>query len=330
MIINKYIVHVLDRNSENPILNDFEGKVSLEIDKFFQKTIKGIIKDTDLRKAVFNNYEENIVRQCSEQIIYDEKSFIQNSKEIASYLFEVMKNNDEITSCDLAIVMYTNKDQRGVAIIKLDYKGLIHHDISLVDNKFNVSINKNESALSNSKPKQAALIESHGLNDEYQLRVLDKQYENVGVESKFIKKFLDIEKIVDDSYKTKEFIKVTNKVLEVCCGNEPKKLEDIKSLMNYMLKENSVFDIDRFTSNNDENTNKALKEYLEEKELYKDFNIDKKVVEKALKNRTIKTDSGFKISARLEGFEDPMKYSLRQNEDGTVDIVIKNVGYIKG
>ena len=61
MIINKYIVHVLDRNSGNPILNDFEGKVSLEIDKFFQKTIKGISKDTDLRKAVFNNYEDNNV-----------------------------------------------------------------------------------------------------------------------------------------------------------------------------------------------------------------------------------------------------------------------------
>lgn len=276
MIINKYIVHVLDRNSENPILNDFEGKVSLEIGNFFQKTIKGIIKDADLRKAVFNNYEENIVRQCSEQIIYDEKSFIQNSKEIASYLFEAMKNNDEITSCDLAIVMYTNKDQRGVAIIKLDYKGLIHHDIALVDDKFNVSINKNESALSNSKPKQAVLIEAHGLNDEYQLRVLDKQYENMGVESKFIKKFLDIEKIVDGD------------------------------------KQN------------------GLKEYLEDKELYKDFNIDKKVVEKALKNRTVKTDSGFKISADLVYFEDPMKYSLRQNEDGTCDIVIKNVGYIEG
>ncbi|WP_312288697.1 nucleoid-associated protein, partial [Terrisporobacter sp.] len=68
----------------------------------------------------------------------------------------------------------------------------------------------------------------------------------------------------------------------------------------------------------------------EEKELYKDFNIDKKVVEKTLKNRTIKTDSGFKLSANLVDFEDPMKYSLRQNEDGTVDIVIKNVGYIEG
>lgn len=330
MIINKYIVHVLDRNSESPILNDFEGKVSLEIDKFFQKTIKGIIKDTDLRKAVFKNYEENIVRQCGEQMIYDEKSFIQNSREIASYLFDVMKNNDEITSCDLAIVMYTVKDEKYIAIIKLDYKGLIHHSIDFIDNKFNVSINKNESTLSNSKPKQAALIGAHGLNDEYQLRVLDKQYENMGVESKFVKKFLDIEKIIDDSYKTKEFINSTNKVLECAYGSNPKRLEDMKSLMNYMLKENSVFDVERFINNADKESQNGLKEYLEEKELYKDFNIDKKVVEKALKRRTIKTDNGFKISANLVEFEDPMKYSLRQNENGTYDIVIKNISFYEG
>lgn len=51
MIINKYIVHVLDRNSENPILNDFEGKVSLEIDKFFRKTIKSISKRYRSKKS---------------------------------------------------------------------------------------------------------------------------------------------------------------------------------------------------------------------------------------------------------------------------------------
>ncbi|WP_434793121.1 hypothetical protein TPDSL_23110 [Terrisporobacter petrolearius] len=100
--------------------------------------------------------------------------------------------------------------------------------------------------------------------------------------------------------------------------------------MNYMLKENSVFDINRFMENVDGDKQNGLKEYLEDKELYKDFNIDKKVVEKVLKNRTVKTDSGFKISANLVYFEDPMKYSLRQNEDGTYDIVIKNVSYIEG
>ena len=43
MIIHKFIVHVLDKNSDVPILNDFEGKINPEVDKFFQKIIKNAI-----------------------------------------------------------------------------------------------------------------------------------------------------------------------------------------------------------------------------------------------------------------------------------------------
>ena len=59
MIIHKFIIHVLDKNSEVPILNDFEGRVSPEVDKFFQKVINRVAKDDDLRKAVFKNYNDN-------------------------------------------------------------------------------------------------------------------------------------------------------------------------------------------------------------------------------------------------------------------------------
>ena len=55
----------------------------------------------------------------------------------------------------------------------------------------------------------------------------------------------------------------------------------------------------------------------------------KKWVEKKLKKRSIKTDNGFDIKGNLEDFEDPMKYSVRQNEDGTVDIIIKNVSFFE-
>ena len=52
MIIHKFIVHVLDKNSDVPILNDFKKKINTEIDKFFQKIIKRVTKDDDLRKHV--------------------------------------------------------------------------------------------------------------------------------------------------------------------------------------------------------------------------------------------------------------------------------------
>ena len=51
MIIHKFIIHVLDKNSDVPILNDFEGKVNQEVDGFFQKAIKRIAKDEDKKRC---------------------------------------------------------------------------------------------------------------------------------------------------------------------------------------------------------------------------------------------------------------------------------------
>lgn len=59
MIINKAIVHVLDKDAEVPVLNDVEDVISPELDTFYQKIIRRILRDTDLRKATFNNYNEN-------------------------------------------------------------------------------------------------------------------------------------------------------------------------------------------------------------------------------------------------------------------------------
>ena len=93
MIIHKSIVHVLDKNSDSPILNDYESKNSLEVDKFFQKIINRVSKDDDLRKAEFNDYNNNIVKNCCEQMIYDEDTFLQNSKEIIIYLHCYVQTN---------------------------------------------------------------------------------------------------------------------------------------------------------------------------------------------------------------------------------------------
>ena len=114
-------------------------------------------------------------------------------------------------------------------------------------------------------------------------------------------------------------------------GNNIKKAEDVRSILNYTLKEKEEVDIEQFveTSIDDEALKVSFKELMEERGIETNFNIDKKWVEKKLKKRSIKTDNGFDIKGNLVDFEDPMKYSVRQNEDGTVDIVIKNVSFFE-
>lgn len=330
MIIHKFIVHVLDKNSEVPILNDYEGKINPEVDKFFQKVIRRVTKDDDLRKGVFRDYNNNIIKNCCEQIIYDENKFLENSKEIAAYLFDVMKINSEIESCDLAVCLYTVKDEKYVAILKLDYKKLYTHSIEFIDDKFNIQMVANEIGIPETgRQKQCAIIGASGINDEYHLRLLDKDSEKEETNSKFIGEFLNAEKIEDDKYKTKTFKNSAETWITNVLSNDIKQAEDVRSILNYTLKEKEEIDIHDFVENSikDDDLKSSFKEHMEDKGLEEGFSIDKKWIEKKLKKRNIKTDSGFDIKGNLDDFEDPMKYSVKQNPDGSIDITIKNVKF---
>ena len=330
MIIHKSIVHVLDKNSDSPILNDYECRNSLEVDKFFQKIINRVSKDDDLRKAEFNDYNNNIVKNCCEQIIYDEDTFLQNSKEIAAYLFEIMKQSEEMDSCDLAICLYSVKDEKNVAIMRLEYKKLYTHSIEFVEDKFNIQIVSNEIGIPETgRPKQCALVGLSGINDEYHFKLLDKDAEKEQLETKFVTAFLNAKKIEDDKYKTKVFKTTAENWITNAISDDMKKAEDIRSMLNYTLKEKEEINVEEFVQNNiiDKDLKESFKEHMADKGLTENFSVDKKWVEKKLKKRSIKTDNGFDIKANLSDFEDPMKYSVRKNENGTFDIVIKNISF---
>ncbi|TQW59928.1 nucleoid-associated protein [Clostridioides difficile] len=327
MIIHKFIIHVLDKNSDTPILNDFEGRVNQDIEAFFNKKISKVSGDNDIRTAVFNDYSNNLIKSCCEQIIYDESSFLNNSKEIASYLFEIMKLNATLESCDLAICLYSQKDEKKVAILKLDYNNSYTHSISFEEDKFNIQMSKNEINIQETKTvKIAALVGLSGMNDEYHLKVLDKDAEKEEANSKFVTEFLNATKVKDDKYKTKVFKALVDAFI-ANLYSDMKQGEDVRSILLYMLREKQKLDINEFADKAIKDDLKdSFKDHVEEKGI-ESFNIDKKWVEKNLKNRHIKTDTGFEIKGKMDDFEDPMKYTVRQNQNGSIDIVIKNVTF---
>lgn len=329
MIIHKFIIHVLDKNSDTPILNDFEGRVSQDIEAFFQKKISKVSRDNDIRTAVFNDYSNNLIKKCCEQIIYDESSFLNNSKEIAAYLFDVMKLNATLESCDLAICLYSQKDEKKVAILKLDYNNSYTHSISFEDDKFNIQMSKNEINIQETKNvKIGAIIGLSGMNDEYHLKVLDKDAEREEANSKFVTEFLNATKVKDDKYKTKKFKECIDSMIAHIFDGDVKQAEEMRRTAIYMLREKQKLDINEFADKViKDDLKESFKDHAEEKGLDESFNIDKKWVEKNLKNRHIKTDTGFEIKGKMDDFEDFMKYGIRHNGNGTIDIVIKNVTF---
>ena len=278
MIVSKHVTHVLNKNSEI-ILNDFEGKNNLSIERFIQKQVKKVLKHDLLRKAKFLDYENNIIRNCCDIIIEDKDGFLSSSKEIASYYYELMTENGELESCDLLVASMLIRDKSYVAILKLDYKKMHNHKIDFEDDN-----------------------------------------------SVFVKKFLNAEKIEDEAYKTKKFIRATNIWINNGIPNCVE-AEKVREARNYMLKEHSVMDLDEFSEKAlDHEQDKLFKRFCEMYEL-ENFTIDKTVVENKLKKRKIGTFSGFEISGRLEDFSDSMKFKIVRNTDGSCDLIIKNVDF---
>lgn len=334
MIINKFILHVLDKNSDIAVLNGEENELSNEVEKFYEKIIRKILRDDDLRKASYEDYETNPIRVCADHIIYDENSFVMSSQGIASLLFDSMKINSDLESCDLAVVLYTHKEDKGVAVIKLDYKKLYTHQINYDESssKITVKMLSNEVGIQASqKIVHAALLGPSSINDEWHLRVLDKKAEKQETDSSFVTDFLKVKKVSDEKYLTKSFRTDTDNWITNAFANDIGTAENIRHIMNYSLKEQDEINVEEFieASIEDEDKKESYKEMLEDRGIQESFPIDKEWVDKKLKRRRIKTDTGFEIKGLLEDFEDPMKYSIRKNEDGSVDLIVKNIDFFE-
>lgn len=321
MIINKYIVHLLDKEGDSPVLNDFEGKSTKEMDAFLQKAIKKVLKNDENVKLKFNNYNSNIVKNISDHIIYNSKNFIEDSKELASYLFDYIKES-EMKSSDFIIALITIKDQQMVVILNLEFSSHYTHLIDFIDEKFSIKVIENNNILSNRKISNAAIVDISGINDEYHLRAY-------GCDT-FIKDYLDATIVYDDSYKTKMFDVVTDHIL-TNYTTDVKECLDATLYRNYKLKESFVIDVDKFIDDMDLNVvvSTAIKQELDRHNVTGEFEVDKKYIERKLKKKVIKTDTMIEIKADLADIEDPMKFRLSQNQDGSYDILIRNVRDIR-
>lgn len=333
MLIHKFIIHVLDKNSNTPILNDFEGEINEEVQDFFEKHLSRALKDDDIKKAKFNE-GRNIIKECCEEIIYNELKFVDNSKEIALELFKTMKSNQNISSSDLAVCLYSIEDDKFVGILKLDYKKSYTHSIEFVDEKFKIQIIPNEVGLptSSQKLKKCAFIGLSGVNDDYHLEVLDKDLvKNPDKEGDFfISNFLNCEVLMDDKDKTKIFKNSTEKWVKNSLYDDIETATVLRENLVQTLKQKEEVDINEFVSSviEEDHLKESFIDHISREGIIEDnFTIDKNWVEKNLKKKSMKTDTGFEIKGSLEDFEDYFKYQIKKNSDGSLDLILKNIKF---
>ena len=77
------VIHILDSNSDEPILNEYKLELTDEIYKFIYKHVEKGLKSEDLKYAIFNP-ERHIVKEVSQDFLNGVNSdIVEVSKELA-------------------------------------------------------------------------------------------------------------------------------------------------------------------------------------------------------------------------------------------------------
>ncbi|MEW9123175.1 MAG: nucleoid-associated protein [Thermotaleaceae bacterium] len=334
VIIKKAIIHVLDRNADAPIYTDFEQEINEDIHEFLEKHILKALQDEDNKKAKFRGGTTTVKDACL-NVFIDENIFVEASKVIANQMFKALQQNSQVSSCDLVVCLYEAQEKNYVGILKMDYKKSFIHNLEFLEDKLKISIMPQSIGLPNmgQRLQKCAFIKEPKEEDDFDLILLDKQVfqkdEDGEVAQFFSSYFLNCEILIDNRDRTKIFKNVAEKWTRKNLKEDIDKAQEFREEVVASLKSEVEIDVEKFAIDvlgNDVELQQNFIQHLNQEGLPgHHFEIDKSWVEKKLKRRAMKTDTGLEIRGDYEDFDDKMKFQIHRKGDGTVDIIIRNV-----
>ena len=327
------VIHVLDKNNNEPVLNNYKIELTDEVYKFLYKHIEKCFRSEELKYGVFNT-ESRVVKNISQEFLKGLKSdIIEISQEFAKQMFYIMNANRSIPDCDL-ITVYISTDQGPmIGILKMDYVKSFTHNIDFVDEKLGIGIVEHQAGLptSGQKVQKCAFIRPIKKDQEVDLMVIDKQKrtkegEDFGA-GYFIDHYLGCTLVPNERDLTKSFINAAEQWARVNITEDAGKAFDIRDLIKTKLKEEDVIntnEISREVFKDEPEAQRSFNDYMESQGI-EDVTVDKAFIEKKMKKVRLNVDREIDIYLTDEAYNDSDKFEIIKNGDGTINIVIKRV-----
>ena len=331
--INEAVIHILDSNGEEPILNEYSLDLDEDIYKFLYKHIEKCFKDDELKYGKFNP-ERNIVKEVVQDYLNGiDSDLITLSKELASQLFIIMKGNVNIPAGDLIIVSLTTDQGPMIGILKMDYVKNFTHEVQFVDNKIGIGIVPQSAGLpgSGQKIQKAAFIKPIREEEKYNLMILDKHRGSKEDEygaNYFINNFLGASLITNERDMTKTFVKAAENWARKNITEDAGKAEEIRTAIKTKLKEEDTINLENFSNelfNKDEQIKEDFNSYIRAQGLSNEVVVDKTWVEKKMKRVRLNIDKEIDLYINEETYHDSNKFEIVRNGDGSINLIVKNV-----
>lgn len=332
--INEAVIHILDNNSMEPILNEYKLEMEEDTYKFIYKHIEKCFNDEELKYAKFNE-ERNIVKEIVQDYLNGENNdLITFSKELSRQLFSIMKGNVNIPSCDLIVASIITDQGPMIAILKMDYVKNFTHEIEFVDNKIGIGIVPQSAGLpgSSQKIQKAAFIKPIKEEDTYNLMVLDKQKKSKEDDeygaNYFINSFLGCTIVANERDMTKTFLKAAETWTRKNFGEDAVTAEKVRTTVKGKLKEEDIVNIDELSHElfkDEPKTKEEFCTFVKAQGLNDDVQVDKTWVEKKLKRVRLKIDKDIDLYINEEVYHDNNRFEIQRNGDGSINMIIKHV-----
>lgn len=341
--INEAIIHVLDNNADEPILNEYALDLDEEKYNFLLKHIQKCLKDEDLKYGVFNE-EANIVKDLSQEYLNGENNLLVVSKELARQMFILMRSKGNIPSCDLIVISFTTEFGPILGIFKMDYIKNYVHTIDFVDNKLGIDIVPQFTGLpgSSQRIQKCAFLKPIRKESNFDLMVIDKITKNKDSNKEqaisedeqeyglnyFINEYLGCTTFDNKRDITKNFVKAAEKFTQNTFPENADKAEAVRSTIKRKLKEEDNIDVkelseEMFSENLD--TKEKFVEFIKDQGISENISLDKEWIDKKLKRVRLKIDKDIDLYVNEETYNDNSRFEIQRNGDGTINMVIKHV-----
>ncbi|MEQ8153283.1 MAG: nucleoid-associated protein [Clostridiaceae bacterium] len=328
------VIHILDNNSDEPILNHYSLDLGDETYKFIYRHVERALKDEELKYAVFNP-ERNIVKELSQEYLNGvTRDLVSVSQEISRQLFSIMKGNGNIPSCDLLVTALSTDQGPILAILKMDYVRNFTHKIDFIEDKIGIGIIQQYGGLpaSSQRIQKCAFIKPVMAGQEFNLMVIDKQNKKKDDEeygtNYFLNSFLGCTVITNERDMTKTFMKATETWTRNNVVQDADKAEKIRTAIKSKLREEDVINVPELSNElfrEEPEAKRAFDDFIMAQGLNQEVAVDKQYVEKKLKRVRLKIDKDIDLYIDEEAYHDNSRFEIQRNGDGSINLVIKHV-----
>lgn len=329
IVIEAAVIHIMDGKVGMPVLSDEELELDSDLCEFLKGHVEKFTESDEVKHCHFQ--EESVAGKMLEHC--NRENFGEISRRLCQKLYKIMNTNLDIPSGDVAALLFRCQETRHFGFLKMNYKTSYTHKTQATDLGGNTNGIVVQRAILPSKNQRLTEAFVADLNTG-ELFVTEKKYEINGEKKEYFSQmFLECQGPMSQKVKLDLVTRAVDQVNRKYYGDEDteRKME-VKNVLYQELEEGSL-KVERV----------AEKLFSASPEMQADFNerLDKyqlaqSVVEpksqqtvKKFQRQHLTTDEGIEITIPMEAYGNPDKVEFITNSDGTISVLIKNIGHLQ-